>query len=464
MRLFFRLCFYLFSTCGFAQSGFFETSFGSGFPDMARSAKQMSDSFIYVTGFTIDTIAHHTDAKLYKLNKFGALLWSRTYATALDDNAVFIELSSDNNLLLCGEIQTSNNGLDGFVTKLDTAGNIIWQQFYGGIQNESINRIAELENGNLVLVGFESAPSNSLNMLVRVTDSFGNELYNSSVGRAGIDVGINLLALADTGFLIVGNTREYNSNDNNVEVLRFDKNANVIWDSIYGDVFQNGVQGVLQCSDGNFIFYGETEVFQSSPFEIFMHKINQNGNSLWWQTFGGQGADAGFSIVETTNGFIGTGYSSSLQQGPISLVVFKTDSAGNLIWSHTYGGPGIDIGYEIIPALGAGFFIVGNTNVAGDDQCYLLYVDNGGWTSIQHEFVFPTMVIYPNPNSGCFYLQIPENELYGELKVFSAEGKLIYSILHPAGKIYIDTILPRGYYTISFEGKFTFFSTKLIIN
>lgn len=74
------------------------------------------------------------------------------------------------------------------------------------------------------------------------------------------------------------------------------------------------------------------------------------------------------------------------------------------------------------------------------------------------------MVIYPNPNSGCFYLQIPENELYGELKVFSAEGKLIYSILHPAGKIYIDTILPRGYYTISFEGKFTFFSTKLIIN
>lgn len=121
-------------------------------------------------------------------------------------------------------------------------------------------------------------------MLVRVTDSFGNELYNSSVGRAGIDVGINLLALADTGFLIVGNTREYNSNDNNVEVLRFDKNANVIWDSIYGDMFQNGVQGVLQCSDGNFIFYGETEVFQSSPFEIFMHKINQNGNSLWWQT------------------------------------------------------------------------------------------------------------------------------------------------------------------------------------
>lgn len=83
--------------------------------------------------------------------------------------------------MLCSEIQTSNNGLDGFVTKLDTAGNIIWQQFYGGIQNESINRIAELENKNLVLVGFESAPSNSLNMLVRVSDSFGNEFYNSSI-------------------------------------------------------------------------------------------------------------------------------------------------------------------------------------------------------------------------------------------------------------------------------------------
>jgi hypothetical protein len=95
----------------------------------------------------------------------------------------------------------------------------------------------------------------------------------------------------------------------------------------------------------------------------------------WNKSYGGGSADAGNSIVETTDGgFAVAGYSSS-HDGDVSGVhgndadvwAFKTDALGNLKWQHAYGGTNNDFGTAIVQADDGGFGVAGYTSSADGD-------------------------------------------------------------------------------------------------
>lgn len=431
-----------------AQAPFFETYFGSGMPDYGRSLKQLNDSFIYLTGSSNDTVYFQNDTKLYKLDAAGNLRWTKTLGDSLDDNGMYIEKAPDGNLLICGEEHTASNHLDGFLMKVDTSGNILWKKYYGGSEYESINRIAVLADGNLALTGFQTDAGGMNGIYVIYTDANGNEIWSGNYGGSDNDIGHVVCALPDSGFVIFGDTRR-NGGDYNIEGIRFLKSGLVLWDSTYsygGDTLADGCQGVFITTDGNLLVYGESQVAQDSWFDFLLHKIDMNGNTLWYKKVGGTNPDAAFSVLETNGEFIGTGYSTSFSPGPNNIIVFRCDAAGNLLWAHPYGGPGIDIGYEMIPALGGGFYIAATGNVAGEDQCGLLHVDDAGWASAD-ELEKSGFLLFPNPARDLITI-VPESA--GELliEIFSADGRiLVQQNCLPAKSISLDirSLLPGLY-------------------
>ncbi|MBA7674312.1 hypothetical protein ES703_82522 [subsurface metagenome] len=101
----------------------------------------------------------------------------------------------------------------------------------------------------------------------------------------------------------------------------------------------------------------------------------------WARTYGGEGYDAGFFVLQTDDGgYIVLG--SVTLSGVERSGLFKTDALGNILWTKSYGGSHMQITSD------GGYIIVSGANFEGRTCLRLLKTDANGdtiWTRIYHE-------------------------------------------------------------------------------
>jgi hypothetical protein len=388
-----------------AQSTYFETVFGTAGNDVSRSVRQLSSGSIYVLGNSDSSMYGGTDVTLTKLDVHGNELWTMYYGTALNENGFYLNTTTDGNFVLAAERENSAGNLDVLVYKVDTSGSVLWSYMYATPVNETVRYIEQTSDGGYILAGSQNDAGGLYDMLALKLDAGGNYQWHQVYGRTDNDYA-DMIHQVGSDYILTGDTKSYGAGGYDVILYSIDSMGIEIWSDTYGDSVQNGCQGLLLTSDGNYLSYGETEIYPASPFQFYLEKIDVSGNSLWRKTFGGTGADAVFSVREDPDGgFVCTGYSNSYNSGaPLDLVIFKTDTAGNFLWEQTYGGPGIDIGYEIIHSFdGNGFIITGKRYNAGEDY-YLLHLDAYGTLSEMNENTGNEALfdIFPAPSEGAF--------------------------------------------------------------
>lgn len=457
------ILFCLFAVIAHAQTvPFFEQTYGTEAPDFTRGAV-MHNSSIYTAGFFNTPNGGSTDISVYRLTTSGVVFDTIVFARPqYDDNAQHIIAINNNTLAICGDLANADNSLSGFIILMDTAGNMIdsvRSTLFGG--NLTFKKMALLADGNIAVVGFATGTANSNDFLIEIYSPALTRLYRAIEGSPSNDYLQAVVALPDSGYVVAGD--QLNSGQYDMFIARYDKTNNPYWQHVHGDTLQNGCQDMILTSDNHLAICGETEIAPFSPFSFFIEKVDLNGNMIWNSTFGGAQADAAFSIVEAADGFMGTGYSNSFAPGPISVAVFRTDTAGNMLWTHQYGGSGIDIGYSIFAGFG-GYYIAGNSDVNGNNQCYLLHVDEGGWATTEENVSSADVGLFPNPTSGTFVLTgITPGSIY-ELYDFS--GKMIVSGVTNETSISFNTNgeLSTGIYAIRIAGNGTSFTNKVIIS
>jgi Secretion system C-terminal sorting domain len=466
-----QFLFLLFFPCSLmGQSTYFEKVYGTAGIDVSRSVKQMSSGSIYVLGNSDAGIYGATDISLTKLDKYGTVLWTQYYGTPNVENGFYLNTTADGNFVLAGESETAVNNLDVFIYKVDTAGTIIWNTIYATSINETAKYIEQTTDGGYVVAGSQNDASGFYDMLVIKLDAAGTEEWHQTYGRADNDIADMVHQKTGGGYILTGDTKSYGAGGTDVMLFNLDAVGNEIWSQPYGDSLQNGCQGVYKTSDGNYLSYGETEISPFSPFNFYLEKIDTNGVSLWRYTYGGTGTDAIFSVVEDSDGgFVCTGYSNSYNGGaPIDLAILKVDQLGSFLWEQTYGGAGIDIGYEIIRSVdGNGFIIVGKT-VATTDEYYLLKLDNNGVVSgitINEKNNSTLSNAFPNPANNQTTIAYKINASSTNTKIILTDvfGKMLqtYSLTSNAGSLFIPTInYDEGIYFYSLIADGKIMSTK----
>lgn len=121
--------------------------------------------------------------------------------------------------------------------------------------------------------------------------------------------------------------------------LNFVQTPNVLqsrslrWEKIFSNFTSDGANSVQQTDDGGYIITGG--VYQHGErCDVWLIKVDSNGNETWNRTFGGFNYDEGYSVRQTTDGgyIVLAGMNGGYVYGLI-----KTDSDGSELWNRTLG-------------------------------------------------------------------------------------------------------------------------------
>jgi len=119
---------------------------------------------------------------------------------------------------------------------------------------------------------------------------------------------------------------------------------------------------VIATNDGGFAMIGTTYSYGSGGGDFWLIKTDSAGVLEWSQTYGGAELDDGRCLIETIDGgFALVGYTYSFGAGDSDFWFIKTDSKGNAQWNHTYGGAEDDRAYYLIDTSDGGYLISGWT-------------------------------------------------------------------------------------------------------
>ena len=355
-------------------------TFGGTDWDGGYSGFQASDGGYIITGLTVSYSVGGTDLYLIKTNADGNEQWSKTFGGGGDEWGETIIKSSDGNYIICGVVESYGaGGKDAWLLKTDTDGNEIWNNTFGGGDRDVSYCVSHTSDGGYILTGrTESYGAGGVDVYLVKTDSNGNMQWQQTFGGASDDVGASVLQTSDGGYIISGWTWSFDINAD-VWLIKTDENGNEEWNKTYGGTDVDSSESVIQTSDGGYIIAGSTYSYGAGSLDAYLIKTDSNGNMQWEKTFGGADIDVSRSILQINDGgYIIAGNTYSFGAGGNDVWLIRGDINNNENWNITFGGSENDWCESISQTSDGGYIITGTTYSfgAGERDVWLIKVES----------------------------------------------------------------------------------------
>ncbi|MCP4725767.1 MAG: hypothetical protein GY863_12060 [bacterium] len=244
--------------------------------------------------------------------------------------------------------------------------------------------VVQTSDGGYVFIGVtESFGNGKADIYLIRTDQRGDTLWTKTYGGTENDNGWSVLQSRDEGFVVTGYTESYGEGNSDIFLLKTDAHGDQEWLKTYGGPGDEYGWHFQQTIDGGFIIAAQTGGDRkTSNVDAYLIKTDHKGNIVWSNTYGGDGVDRIYSVqVTEDNGYIACGTTDSFGAGNIDAYVIRIDSEGRLLWSKTFGGSEYDVGHFISKTSDGGFIITGygqSLGTAGNNDPYLIKIDGDG--------------------------------------------------------------------------------------
>jgi regulation of enolase protein 1 (concanavalin A-like superfamily) len=178
----------------------------------------------------------------------------------------------------------------------------------------------------------------------------------------------------DGGYFIAGVT-EKTPGDSDIYLVKTNGTGDTLWTKTYGGIRPDYPHTLLPLPDGNYFVVGFTKSFGAGQGDVWLIKVDPNGNYIWDKTYGGAGDDEGHEIIPTNDG----NYMIAARINTQAALI-KVNGSGNVIWTKTYGGPQYETGTSVKQALDGGYILLGTTFTygAGRGDCWLVKTNSYG--------------------------------------------------------------------------------------
>jgi hypothetical protein len=277
---------------------------------------------------------------------------------------------------------------------------IIFQQCYGGAVWEGAWSIIPKNGG---IIAFCSTSSNDGDVsfnhgkndywLIKTND-IGEIVWEKTYGGSEEDYPAHMLPSPDGGYVMFGHTYSTNGDvscnhgDGDWWLVKTDSLGNIQWSHCYGGTHKETASQLIYAHEGGYVMTGKTGSVDgdishnNGMFDVWVVKVDWEGEILWERTFGGSSNDWGNSIAPTADGGYIVGGGASSHDGNVycpdavasewsTAWVIKLDGEGQIEWQNCYGGTESDIVADIIQTQDSGFIFLGAISSGdGDVDCF----------------------------------------------------------------------------------------------
>jgi len=359
------LCFFVFFPFMPLNAQWARTYGGSDY-DLANSIQQTSDGGYIVAGLTGDSFLEgEYDIWVLKLDSDGNIEWQRTYGgndtELLWEIDFSIQQTSDEGYIVAGHTSSFGAGESDFwVLKLTSNGDIEWQRTYGGGGYDLANSIQQTSDEGYIVAGSTlSFGAGGMDFWVLKLTSNGDIEWQRTYGGVSYEFDCSIQQTSDGGYIVAGTTRSFGVSEDEGWVLKLDSNGDIEWQRTYGGSSWDYLHSIQQTSDEGYIVAGHTHSFGAGIEEAWILKLSTNGDTEWQRTYGGSQEDYARSVQQTSDGgYIVAGSTDSFGDfGDINGWVLKLSSNGDIEWQYTYGGGSIDYASRSIDQTSDGGYV-----------------------------------------------------------------------------------------------------------
>lgn len=275
------------------------------------------------------------DGFVAKFNPSGTLIWSSyiggsgsdvANGIAYGDTAIYVvgETSSIDLTTDSTSHQASlNDSIDGFISKFNNSGQLVWQTYFGGENYDVLNSVKVLNN-NVYFVGttlsdssivpaltqatnYQSTKGDTLDAFVGRMNNLGSLIWASYLGGDSVDLGQDLFFELDSNLFVVGTTfsdslfaldssayQTINHGMGDVFISKIERDGDFIWSTFYGGSEKEIAEAIGVYGNTSIYVVGSTQsdssmilpqnefypnIFNSNK-EGFFSKFNQGKSTM----------------------------------------------------------------------------------------------------------------------------------------------------------------------------------------
>jgi hypothetical protein len=97
-------------------------------------------------------------------------------------------------------------------------------------------------------------------------------------GGGNVDDILSVKQTYDSGYIFTGQTSSYGAGLLDIWVVRLDATGTILWQKIFGGSGYTAGNAIIQTSDGGYIALGNTDVYGAGNTDIWVLKLDANGN------------------------------------------------------------------------------------------------------------------------------------------------------------------------------------------
>lgn len=370
-----------------------------------------------------DPIIVITDDDTVPMGFLGELDFVKTFGGSDEDDAVSIVQANDGAYVILGSTKSTDGDLAGrtgndsdyWLLKLSETGEKLWSKTYGGSDSDVATSIVNTSDGGYILTGYSESSDGDITInagfqdywVVKV-DASGTMQWQKSFGFPGQDQAYKVLETSEGNYFVSGyfdigacdpdpdilcpgndlqgggqTTRSARGARHGVGEywgILMDANGTKIWRRYFGGSNNDRSYDAAQTNDGGFLITGASESFDfditddKGTYDFWAVRLSASGEKLWTKSFGGSEIDIGYALTKTQDGnYIMVGDTRSMDgdvsmnNGNADAWVVKFDDNGAILWEKSFGGSEFDSARGIRQMANGSFVISGSSRSANGD-------------------------------------------------------------------------------------------------
>ena len=319
------------------------------------------------------------DGIIVKYDANGVEQWRRQMGTTEHDSGAGLALDSAGNPYLAGRTYGAMDGVnqgasDAFVMKLDSAGNTVWTAQTGTSYHEIVAGVGLDAAGNSYVGGYGLPPSSEFDQDLSVAkiDPTGQVLWRNDYGSTAWDYGQALAVDAAGNTYLTGSTSgDYGGvqqGAGDVFVAKVDTNGNEVWVAQFGSGQTDRAYGIALGPNGEIYASGESRGVmgaggQDEVWSGFLTKLGADGTQQWTQQFGAGVGTEGTALTVDPNGAVWVTGQVDAPNTTFHTDAFirKFDSDGQELWVDYFSTSSHDYARGILVDSELTCYVTGHT-------------------------------------------------------------------------------------------------------